>query len=527
MVNIAMLMATGAEQGAMPHLPGASTAGVAPVTFLKSFEGSVGAGFGKSVLQEGMPAGVVGVKSSALRIGLICVENNETSAGTKMPTEAKEPGGGPQLSLSRGSETSVQETVAAGLGKDDLTRRASAVAVDDVALNPKVLPAQRLDTECSITSAGQERRSEEAAATPVREPRRETAAKAKPGGRKDEASSDAPAVPGDTADMNMLADPFALSLAGQPAKPGVAVAVPSSIVQPVKDSKDVAEIPNALGTGGAAGGAKKRIQSLKASASPREKLTVAGAEGRSGKTTLDNDGVRDKGFHADDLSRFSAHETSAATSEGTGKPDGFPGSEVQAMPLSPLMKDQTQTLTGSSAGRQVSISGSFHPSLRGEAGEFEQPVASAGEHRALTASPTMLEVGVSGGSHGWLKIRAELAGDGAVHASVSSSSTASAELLRREIPSLTTYLHQEQVALGSLVVHASAGTQDTFGMSSGFGNSAGSQQQTDAQQGRSQQDTGTYREWNERPWSDGMDEDGIAWLPHAMNAGGGWLSVRA
>jgi hypothetical protein len=191
------------------------------------------------------------------------------------------------------------------------------------------------------------------------------------------------------------------------------------------------------------------------------------------------------------------------------------------------MKDQAHTLTGSSAGREVSVSANSHASRRGDAGVFEQPVASAGEHRALAASPTMLEIGVSGGSHGWLKIRAELTDDGAVHASVSSSSTTGAEMLRRDLPLLTTYLHQEQVALGSLVVHASAGTQDTFGMSSGFGTSAGSQQQTDAQQGRSQQDTNTYREWNERPWSDGMDEDGIAWLPQAMNAGGGWLSVRA
>ncbi len=198
------------------------------------------------------------------------------------------------------------------------------------------------------------------------------------------------------------------------------------------------------------------------------------------------------------------------------------------MPLSPLMKDQAHTLTESSAGRGVSVSGSSHASLRGEMGAFEAG-ASVSEHRALAASPTMLEVGVPGGSHGWLKIRAELTGDGAVHASVSSNSAAAAEMLRRELPSLTTYLHQEQVSVGSLVVHASASTQDSS-MSSGAGESGvGHQQRGDAHHGRGQQEGGSYREWSEGSWADGTEENGLAaWMPQAMSAGnGGWLSVRA
>jgi hypothetical protein len=99
-------------------------------------------------------------------------------------------------------------------------------------------------------------------------------------------------------------------------------------------------------------------------------------------------------------------------------------------------------------------------------------------------------------------------------------------MLRREIPLLTTYLHQEQVALGSLVVHASVGTQDPLGMSNGFGLGAGGQQHADAQQGLNQQSP--HGEWNERPCADGVEGDGIvAWLPQMMSEGGGWLSVRA
>jgi hypothetical protein len=328
--------------------------------------------------------------------------------------------------------------------------------------------------------------------------------------------------------MNMLTDPFALSLLGQPAEPVGHVAGSSSIGESVNDSKDEATIPNVSATGKSAVGANKRAQSVKSPASPKERPAVAGAEDRSSKAALQNEGVRDKSFHSDDSSRSFAHGSSALPNEGAGKPHGLSGSEVQVISVSPLMKDQSHTLTGSSAGRDVSVSGSSHTSLRGEAGAFEQPGAAVNEHRALAASPTMLEVGVPGGSHGWLKIRAELAGDGAVHASVSSSSTAGAEMLRRELPSLTTYLHQEQVAVGSLVVHASAGTQDSSSMSSGTGESgAGHQQQGDAQHGRSQE-SDSFREWNERSWADGMEENGIAWLPQAMYAGsGGWVSVRA
>jgi len=323
----------------------------------------------------------------------------------------------------------------------------------------------------------------------------------------------------------MMPDPFSLSRAGQSFEPAVAVTIPSSIVQSVQNLKDVVETADASATGKPAVRAKASFHGLKVPASAKEKAAATGSKVCSGKTTLEDDGARDKDCHADDSSRLSPHETSAALSDGTGSVNGSSGREVQSIPLTPFMNEQVHVLSRSSPRSEVSVSGRSHASMCAEA--FDPPVASVGEHRALAASPTMLEIGVSGGSHGWLKIRAELAGDGAVHASVLSSSTAGAETLRRELPSLTTYLRHEQVALGSIVVHTSGGTRDSFGMSSGFESAAGNQQQADAHQRRSQQDGGTNREWNERPWSDGMYEDGIAWQPQVIAAGGGWLSVRA
>jgi hypothetical protein len=522
MVNIATLAATGAEQGAMPHLTGSSTAGVGSMSFLASLERSVSAGGGKTAMPEGMPVGAIEAKTSALRSGVILVECTGTTGREWTPAEAKKPGGDSQESPCKSSDASMKEIVPASSAKEDLPLGASAGSGEDVSPG-KVLLARGPYAKGSITRAGQGRRSEDTELSLVREHRAETA-KIKLRSRKDEASIDAAARSGDSAIASTQADCFAPFLVGQTPEGVVPTAVPMGIVQPVQDSNNEAASPNVSATETAVG-ASTRAQSLRVPALPKQKLAVAGTEGRSGKEAPEDGEVRDKSFHADELSRFSTHQTSAAPTEGNAKPHELLGSGAQ-VPLSPLMRDQTHTLAGSSAGKDVSVSS--HTGVRGEANPFDQPATSVGEHRALAASPTMLEVGVPGGAHGWLKIRAELVGDGVVHASVSSTSTAGTEMLRRELPSLTTYLHQEQVALGSLVVHASTGTHDSFGTSSGFGSGAEGQQQADAQQGRSQQEAGSYREWNESPWADGMEEGGIAaWLPQAMNAGGSWLSVRA
>jgi len=146
------------------------------------------------------------------------------------------------------------------------------------------------------------------------------------------------------------------------------------------------------------------------------------------------------------------------------------------------------------------------------------------QHKTLVAAPTALEVGVPGGTHGWLRVRAELAGDGAVHASVSSSSTAGTEMLRRELPSLTNYLHQEQVSVSSVVVHASSSTMDSSNPSGGGGQSH--------EPGRGAADThdSTGRENGTVRHGEGIaeEEDGADWTSSTGYAeAGGWLSIRA
>lgn len=149
-------------------------------------------------------------------------------------------------------------------------------------------------------------------------------------------------------------------------------------------------------------------------------------------------------------------------------------------------------------------------------------------HRMLTATPTSLEVGVSNGSHGWLKIRAELTDGGAVNASVSAASSAGQEMLHRELPSLTAYLQAERLGVNTVVVHAATGTTDSRDFSGALSRG---DQRDQTQQGSS----GDARQgWTaDEPVSfaglEGADVDAHSSTMYGEggSGGGGWLSVRA
>jgi hypothetical protein len=149
----------------------------------------------------------------------------------------------------------------------------------------------------------------------------------------------------------------------------------------------------------------------------------------------------------------------------------------------------------------------------------------------LTATPTSLEVGIQNGTHGWLKVRAEMTDGGVVNASVSAASSAGQEMLHRELPGLTAYLQEEKVAVNTVVVHSPSAAGADARSSSGT-DSAGGQSPQSSNDGESQQEslrkttsngsqgTMTYRTLH------GVDDDGGLPLATYVN-GGSWLSVRA
>lgn len=165
----------------------------------------------------------------------------------------------------------------------------------------------------------------------------------------------------------------------------------------------------------------------------------------------------------------------------------------------------------------------------GEAGVNQGAAGVSENHRMLEATSTSLEVGVANGTQGWLKIRAEMTDSGVVNASVSATTSAGQEMLHRELPSLTAYLQQEQIGVGSLVLHTTTatGSQEFAG---GLERDAGREQmqQHGGQEGESKQDaSGTaFSDSGEAYVRDGLN--GIAEVTaNSIYAGGSWLSVRA
>ncbi len=148
--------------------------------------------------------------------------------------------------------------------------------------------------------------------------------------------------------------------------------------------------------------------------------------------------------------------------------------------------------------------------------------------RTLVSTPNVLEIGFASGSHGWLRVRAELDGTGEVAASVVAASVGAAEGLHKELPGLSQYLEGEHVALSSLVVNASGkGAEAQDAATSAGSNEASAGGRQGADQGKSsaqaRTDVASVREWTgvESVWQ-GMQ------LPAAMlaNGSGSWLSVR-
>jgi hypothetical protein len=161
-------------------------------------------------------------------------------------------------------------------------------------------------------------------------------------------------------------------------------------------------------------------------------------------------------------------------------------------------------------------------------------VDTGGMHRMLAATPTTLEVGVANGTQGWLKIRAEMTGGGVVNASLSSATSAGQEMLHRELPALTAYLHQERVTVNTVVVHTATAAGAAFQPSGGMdADQRGQMQQQDPKRGGEEERQGVEGIASDRA-EDAMTNGGLNGLsenellsPGMFAGGGGYLNVRA
>jgi hypothetical protein len=96
------------------------------------------------------------------------------------------------------------------------------------------------------------------------------------------------------------------------------------------------------------------------------------------------------------------------------------------------------------------------------------------EPRTLVASPNVLEVGITGGAHGWLRVRAELEHTGQVTASLVASSAGSADSLHKQLGAISDYLKSESVGVTSLAITGPEKSGSTQGFAgAGFGGLGG------------------------------------------------------
>jgi hypothetical protein len=184
-----------------------------------------------------------------------------------------------------------------------------------------------------------------------------------------------------------------------------------------------------------------------------------------------------------------------------------------------------------STAHQGSVS-ELTPSLNSHNAAYGDEHGSANEARPglLAATPTSLEVGIANGTHGWLKIRAEMEG-GVVTASVSSGSVAGQEMLHRELPSLAAYLQDEKVSVNALVVK-----QTTAADMSGANSDSYMQRQGQPSQQSSNRSNGGMGIGDKSGWGGPVQEtmyevwngfgSGGGFLPVTAGGNGSWLNVR-
>lgn len=150
----------------------------------------------------------------------------------------------------------------------------------------------------------------------------------------------------------------------------------------------------------------------------------------------------------------------------------------------------------------------------------------------LLATPHVLEVGITGGAHGWLRVRAELEHTGEVTASLVASSAASADALHKELGAMSAYLKSEVVGVSSLSVSAVdkssatqvAGSQTSAG-SGGAGASGGGRMQQQSDGGDAKQSTWTA--FGVAASDTGTGYSSVAAPAALLGSGvGGWLNLR-
>jgi hypothetical protein len=311
-----------------------------------------------------------------------------------------------------------------------------------------------------------------------------------------------------------------------PVASAVSVAAPNIALNAESDKSGVSSAAASVATADSSG-SKNPVHGLETSVPDRE-TTVAAPGDPTAPAKPDAKGERlqvvatNAGGDSDTKTRLTG-ESPVATVHAAA-----PGADATAGAATSIVTGLTKLPGGGGSASTTSLSNR----LREQDGSGSVARSTEPMPRTLSATPTALEVGIPDGTHGWLKVRAEMTDGGVVNASVSAASATSQEMLHRELPSLTAYLQSEKVAVNTVVVHptASAGAESrgtpAGAESGGSGQTPPQSNEGGQQQGSVKAVAGFAEDGTSYLGLHGVEEDGT--LPLATyGSGGSWLSVRA
>lgn len=160
------------------------------------------------------------------------------------------------------------------------------------------------------------------------------------------------------------------------------------------------------------------------------------------------------------------HETSQAREAiNLGAPAIHANSELGSSASNgvPLSATATLAVPSCAMNRPVAVSARAETRLDGPKAMDR---AGGNAPQVLASAPARLDVGVVDGTHGWLRIRAELGTGGAVNASLTASAGAH-ESLRAVLPEMASYLESEAVSVSRIAVHRAAAGSSAMGTAEG------------------------------------------------------------
>jgi hypothetical protein len=200
---------------------------------------------------------------------------------------------------------------------------------------------------------------------------------------------------------------------------------------------------------------------------------------------------------------------------------GATGAALTMHPFASSSGIATDKVSGTGHQTGVSAGHSFYDELDGASG------SGLGDPKTLVSTPSVLEVGITGGAHGWLRVRAELEHTGEVTASLMASSVTSADALHKQLGAMSAYLKSEVVGVTSLAVTAPEKSGATQGLGT-QANSANPGASGGSGAGSSSQQRGDGNE-KAMPWAGFEAEYASQAVPAALlgSGVGGWLNVRA